>query len=409
MKQSWTKLAAPSISAVQAAEETAAQGRAYFDAQRELVDGIAEGESKANLEKLMGGLGLERTKQVVEERALQGKCGNFLCKNPIKEDMRNYPHYNAVRFISQTEVIPTYELDQYCSMECFKYFREVVLPKRPDADVWELQKKVGNGKDETSVQPKELVSKVKEREVVSKPKKKFNTLPNPDVAGDLARKIKKKSVTFSESVSVSEFSVEHSDEDDGDEGSEFSESLGDDDDDEGELAMGSFLDTNDAMDDKIEASGLSAFILSWDFLTRIVTDHTKEGIYGKQARRFSPPSYLDEDVHDERLVELSMSLRKGVDSCNFSNSSEFAEKATSEVTRIVPTFDLSRPIPKYHPEVWALISCVILGVLAEAGRFPGFDFERNDIVTCFAGGELCMLDDAQMEILKNALRSTNPS
>jgi hypothetical protein len=394
------------------------QAKMYHSFQAALIEGILEGIPTKNVNFRLGGIGLEKTRQVVEERALAGKCGNVNCKKSLEEDIRDISNMDSVCFLSNGEMVKVVDRSNYCSDECLVFFEREVLKKRPLVDVWQLHQTMLDRESEAQPQAilpsdkSELIGAVKEKTTTRPPRMTFNAEPNPDI--DTARRRKgkarqevsksQKNVSFDEEATVIPIEnrtnprpdARYDDEDD-DESFE---------NDEEEIkSLTTLLDTSLRVEDKIEKAGLNSFATVWDFLTRVVTSETSELVCNNGFHEWEADISLDGTIIKERKVQLETYLVEGALGCDFTDSQEFRTNATNAMKQLAQTVDVSRPVPLYGIDHWILLSCIALSCFDDAGILKGYDFGQADIVKCFGSLELANVSSYEFEMLKCVLKS----
>lgn len=399
------------------------KSRAYFDRQSSLIDGVAEGiKHPQKLAQLLGGLGRAKLEQVAQERAADSKCGLVTCASSIERE--SFGH-QQISVLSNGEVVHASEVVQFCTEECLRVARELV-DKRPNGDDWDMELAcIAQAKAEHEstcrVQPS-LVTQVKEKSTKHGKSKVKRAFPEPAkldirVEPEVQRKLFEKTVTFQDTAWDDDApptdDVEASPNLDPDDGEEEGEDVADspgldqEDDlvDDVEDLLASLLDLSLVPQGPIEESGMSCFIVVMDFIMRIINDRTRALIQpvNENGTLPHPNVDLDNDEIADRLSRLEREVRVGVGVCNFGASSEFEASAMSQLSRLLPSMDLSRDLPQLSVNQWALFVCVLLGALAETGRFNGFDFENDDITFCFTSTELSQIDASKLRALKDTV------
>ena len=385
----------------------------FFDHQKALIGGSAE--NVVNLEEVLGGLGQERVSQLVEERVAIGKCGNITCTMPVR--VEKPASEGSFQILNNGDIVSCREIEQFCSLSCFRNFKKI-LNNRPITDVWDLEVKMleSQKKQLTSLTPQNfmIIKGVEEKQVSkNKVKKKFpipGTLEANDVIfndplpaseeefqGKKAKASKK--VTFDIDDETMDLRI-NSDEDE--------ERENENSEDETEDLLASFYELS-LLPNNIEESGLNLFAIVWHFLLITTTEHTKRAIFTDEdvtdwVNSDQPFSLNEHEILNERHCLIERKLFETLDICNFSGSNLFLKNAKTELTILIPTLDVSREIPELTSNQWTLLTATYLGALAEAGKFLNFDYENDDICSCFPIDEFSQIDSDTMKSLKAVLK-----
>ena len=397
------------------------QATIYHVFQGSLIDGALENTKRNEVNQQLGGLGLPRTLTVVEERAIAGKCGNVACAKRITFDYKNMINEDSIVLLSNGDRAKNGEIRAYCSEDCYFFFKQQVLTKRPEADIWAVHQTMLEREKESDELVKNsassssgLVGGIKEKVGVKPPKAMFRAEePNSD-ATEITRSRRKgsskssketlanaKKVTFgSETIKPLKDKSESIEDGDGSDPEAFTEE-----DENGDItSLAGLLDKSLKVDDKIENSGLSCFICAWDFLSRVTTTKTRKAIHESNDEEWEPDSLLDHQIIEERKQLLEKKLIDGAEVCDFADSSDFRAKSSKLLKIVASTMDVARPIPSFRLEIWALISFVILSCLDDAGRFKGFDLGDSSLVRCFSSAEIARMTSEEVDSLKSVLR-----
>ncbi|KAH9260019.1 hypothetical protein BASA81_001791 [Batrachochytrium salamandrivorans] len=339
---------------------TSQQALEYLSQQELVVAGICEGIKDPH--PFLGGLGVDKTRELAEERASDLRCGNVTCSGKLVVKYPSCP-VDSVGFLrsQNMQLVSGRELEQFCSERCLLEFR-VVLGARPLGDVWDMQRLALKSATMPSVKP--LVSSVGEIKERGKAKKAKRTLATTTTATKPGVSFAPQIVSQVVEIPAIKRPWEEDSSDD------------DEDDDFGDVGRGllSFMERMD-----FSTIQLSLFAQVSNLLMDLTTPGTRQWLEIIP----SPSTSIDlSRIHPQLLVNCLQALHSLIP------EPQARLPVEQNLPKILVTLDNTRPSlgSAYSSGFWLVFTAALLGAMGKTNPLQHFPFhDANWVVQeCFA-------------------------